>query len=94
MEQTEYIIVTTTTDSRAVAEQLAREVLEARFRGEDAKIKSHTMSAYWVPGVNNLGQFGRWAFEEFTAVYEIEADFGKQAIRTWVPSSSWSISVE
>lgn len=47
------------------------------YRGEDAKEKASTMRAYWVPGVNNLGQFGRWAFTEFTAVYEIEAEFGK-----------------
>ena len=30
---------------------------------------------YWVPGVNNLGAYGRWAFAEFTEIYEIEADF-------------------
>ena len=42
------------------------------FRGEDAKDKANTMRAYWVPGVNNLGSFGRWAFAEFTAVYEME----------------------
>lgn len=47
------------------------------FRGEDAKEKANTMRAYWVPGVNNLGKFGRWAFAEFTAVYEIEAEFNK-----------------
>ena len=47
------------------------------YRGEDAKEKANTMRAYWVPGVNNLGKFGRWAFAEFTAVYEIEAEFGK-----------------
>jgi type III restriction enzyme len=28
-----------------------------------------------VPGVNNLGSHGRWAFAEFTEVYQIEADF-------------------
>ena len=33
------------------------------------------MEAYWVPGVNNHGQCGRWAFAEFTEVYQIEADF-------------------
>ena len=33
------------------------------------------MRAYWVPGVNNLEKFGRWAFAEFTAVYEIEEEF-------------------
>jgi type III restriction enzyme len=46
------------------------------YRGEDAKEKANTMRAYWVPGVNNLGKFGRWAFAEFTAVYEIEREFG------------------
>ena len=33
------------------------------------------MEAYWVPGVNNHGQYGRWAFAEFIEVYQIEADF-------------------
>ncbi|HUK06830.1 MAG TPA: DEAD/DEAH box helicase family protein [Stellaceae bacterium] len=47
------------------------------YRGENAKEKAETMRAYWVPGVNNLGKFGRWAFAEFTAVYEIEAEFNK-----------------
>ena len=28
-----------------------------------------------MPGVNNLGTSGRWAFAEFTEVYQIEADF-------------------
>lgn len=45
------------------------------YRGEDAKDKANTMRSYWVPGVNNLGKFGRWAFAEFTAVYEVEAEF-------------------
>ena len=47
------------------------------YRGEDAKDKANTMRSYWVPGVNNLGKFGRWAFAEFTAVYEMEAEFDK-----------------
>ena len=47
------------------------------YRGEDAKDKKATMDTYWVPGVNGLGTFGRWAFAEFTDVYEIEAEFGK-----------------
>ncbi len=33
------------------------------------------METCWVPGVNNLGRYGRWAFAEFTEVYQIEADF-------------------
>jgi len=47
------------------------------FRGEDAKEKAETMRAYWVPGVNNLGSFGRWAFAELTEVFQIEAAFGE-----------------
>jgi type III restriction enzyme len=47
------------------------------FRGEDAKEKANTMRTYWVPGVNNLGKFGRWAFVEFTSVHDIAADFEK-----------------
>ena len=47
------------------------------YRGEDAKDKANTMRSYWVPGVNNLEKFGRWAFAEFTAVYEIESEFEK-----------------
>lgn len=48
------------------------------YRREDAKEKKATMEVYWVPGVNNLGKFGRWAFAEFTDVYEMEADFEKR----------------
>ncbi len=47
------------------------------FRGEDASAKAAAMNAYWIPGVNNLKKFGRWAFAEFNAVYEIEAKFDK-----------------
>ena len=36
------------------------------------------MDFYWVPGVNHLATHGRWAFAEFTEVYQIEADFEKK----------------
>ena len=45
------------------------------YRREDAKDKKSTMETYWVPGVNHLQTYGRWAFAEFTDVYEIESDF-------------------
>lgn len=45
------------------------------YRGEDAKEKKSTMDTYWVPGVNNLGTYGRWAFAEFTEVFEISSGF-------------------
>ncbi|MDZ7583804.1 MAG: DEAD/DEAH box helicase family protein [Thiobacillus sp.] len=48
------------------------------YRREDAKEKKSTMDTYWVPGVNNLKQYGRWAFAEFTEVYQIESDFQKK----------------
>jgi type III restriction enzyme len=47
------------------------------YRGLDAQLKAETMATQWVPGVNNLGTFGRWAFAEFRDVYEIEAGFAK-----------------
>jgi type III restriction enzyme len=45
------------------------------YRREDAKEKKSTMETYWVPGVNNLKTYGRWAFAEFTEMYQIESEF-------------------
>jgi type III restriction enzyme len=45
------------------------------YRREDAKDKKATMDTYWVPGVNNLKTYGRWAFAEFRDVYQMETDF-------------------
>jgi type III restriction enzyme len=45
------------------------------YRGEDAKDKKATMETYWVPGVNHLGSYGRWAFAEFGDFYLIASDF-------------------
>jgi type III restriction enzyme len=51
-------------------------ILETKgYRGGGAQLKAETMRTLWVPGVNNLATFGRWAFEEFTDVFEIEAAF-------------------
>ncbi len=50
------------------------------YRREDAKEKKSTMENYWVPGVNNHGHYGRWAFAEFTDVYEMQEDF-EQKVR-------------
>jgi type III restriction enzyme len=47
------------------------------YRREDAKEKKATMDTYWVPAVNNLGSYGRWAFAEFTDHYEIAAQFNR-----------------
>jgi type III restriction enzyme len=45
------------------------------YRNEDAKQKKDTIETFWIPGVNNDGRFGRWAFAEFTDVYEMQIDF-------------------
>jgi type III restriction enzyme len=53
------------------------------YRGEDAKDKAETMSTYWVPGVNNLGTMGRWAFAEFKDRWTIKSEFGAK-IDAWL----------
>ncbi len=53
-------------------------ILETKgYRKGDAQLKAETMKTMWVPGVNNLGSHGRWAFEEFRDVFEIEEAFGR-----------------
>ena len=47
-------------------------------RGEDAKEKKLTMDTYWIPGVNNLRSYGRWAFVEFKDVFEMQHDFAQK----------------
>jgi type III restriction enzyme len=57
-------------------DDLLRLVIETKgYRREDAKDKKLTMETYWVPGVNNLKTFGRWAFAEFADVYQMESEF-------------------
>jgi type III restriction enzyme len=62
-------------DGRGDSDPLHLVVEIKGYRGEDAKEKKSTMDTYWVPGVNRLGPFGRWAFAEFRDVYEIESEF-------------------
>lgn len=45
------------------------------YRREDAKEKKAAMETCWLPGVNNIGHYGRWAFAEFTEIWQMEADF-------------------
>ena len=44
------------------------------YRGEDAKQKKETMDTYWIPGVNHLGSYGRWAFAEFGNPFTLDSD--------------------
>lgn len=45
------------------------------FSREDAKSKASTMESYWIPGVNSLGTFGRWAFIELGGAYAMPDGF-------------------
>ncbi|MDX1423810.1 MAG: DEAD/DEAH box helicase family protein [Kiloniellales bacterium] len=42
------------------------------YRNLDAALKADTMARFWVPAVNNHGQWGRWAFVELTDAYDQE----------------------
>ncbi len=57
------------------------------LRGEDAKDKKTTMDTYWVPGVNHLGTYGRWAFLELKDVYLMQSEFA-QAVETALNEAS------
>jgi type III restriction enzyme len=57
-------------------------VIETKgYRREDAKDKKLTMETYWVPGVNNLKTFGRWAFAELADVYQMESEFEAKVVK-------------
>ena len=54
-------------------------VIEVKgYRRQDADDKKRTMETFWVPGVNNDGRYGRWAFAEFTDVFQMESDFASK----------------
>jgi type III restriction enzyme len=53
------------------------------YRGEDAKEKKRTMDTYWIPGVNHLGTYGRWAFRRAESGFaaEVEARYQRSTRR-------------
>jgi type III restriction enzyme len=62
------------------------------YRREDAKEKKSTMETYWVPGVNNLGAYGRWAFAELTDMYEIDSAFSSMVAKHVAQTADLSLS--
>lgn len=64
-------------DGHGLADPLHLVVEIKGYRRENAKDKKNTMAAYWVPGVNQLKHYGRWAFAEFTDVWDIETAFAE-----------------
>ena len=77
MENRTYVpdFIVAVDDGREAEDPLNLVVEIKGFRGEDAKDKKLTMDSFWVPGVNSLGTFGRWAFAEFRDVLEMRSDF-------------------
>ncbi|MCY3800692.1 MAG: DEAD/DEAH box helicase family protein [Chloroflexi bacterium] len=58
---------------------LLRLIIEIKgYRRQDASFKKGTMDNYWIPGVNRLRSFGRWAFAEFTDVYALREDLNAE----------------
>ena len=41
------------------------------------------MDTYWVPGVNHLKTHGRWAFAEFTDVWQMQVDFEQKVAQAF-----------
>ena len=41
------------------------------------------MNTYWIPGVNNLANYGRWAFAQFGDLFQMEADFEAKLAQTF-----------
>jgi type III restriction enzyme len=68
-------------DGRGADDPLHLVVEIKGYRGEDAKEKKAAMDTYWVPGINHLGTYGRWAFAEFREFYEIGSDFEARVMK-------------
>ena len=64
-------------DGQGTENQLNLIVEISGYPKGDKQDKVSTVQTYWLPGINALGTFGRWAFVEFTEVYAIEREFGK-----------------
>jgi type III restriction enzyme len=79
-------------DGRGAVDPLHLIVEIKGYRREDAKEKKSTMDTYWIPGVNYLGSYGRWAFAEFTDMYMIEADFAAKVGAEFDKMISTSVS--
>ncbi|MXY54624.1 MAG: restriction endonuclease [Gammaproteobacteria bacterium] len=44
-------------------------------RRDDDAAKARAMHTHWIPGINALGCYGRWAFLELREPFEMERDF-------------------
>ena len=57
-------------------ENLLNLIIEVKgYRREDAVAKKEAIETYWIPAINHLKSFGRWAFLELTDPLEMETLF-------------------
>ena len=53
-------------------------ILEVKgYQCEDVRQKQEAVTTQWVPGVNRLGNYGKWAFAQFDEAFEIEKAFNE-----------------
>ena len=57
------------------------------YRREDDIDKQNAMRSFWVPGVNALGRYGRWAFVELARVWEMQEEFERLTKRPWLAAT-------
>ena len=65
-----------------------RVIVETKgYRRPDDADKQNAMRAFWIPGVNALGCFGRWEFVELRDVWRMREEFSR--LTGWgVPAAS------
>ena len=62
------------------------------FKNEQVKLKKETMIEKWVPGVNSLSPYGRWTFDQFDSVYEIDREFRELIERALAASKERAVA--
>jgi len=62
------------------------------YREEDAVVKKTTMDTYWVPGVNHMKTYGRWAFVELKDLYKMQSEFSEKIAEEFEKTMSAFVS--
>lgn len=72
----DFIVLLNLSDPEAEGEpELLHLIAEVKgYRGEHEKDKQNTLRDYWVPGVNYLKSYGRWAFAEFSQPFGMDTE--------------------
>jgi type III restriction enzyme len=66
-------------DGAGDANDILHLVVEIKgYRGKNTKDQKTAMETCWIPGINDLKTFGRWAFAEFTQIWTMPDDFATE----------------